>query len=82
MKQPQYSPLPIAEMAVSLFAVNQGFLDDIDSNKILPFEAALHHYMRQQHGALMEKIESTKDLDKEGEAELAAAITAFKKTWG
>ncbi len=82
MKQPQYSPLPIAEMAVSLFAVNHGFLDDIDSNRILPFEAALHHYMRQQHAALMEKIDSTKDLDKEGEAELTAAITAFKKTWG
>ncbi|NWG30457.1 MAG: F0F1 ATP synthase subunit alpha [Rhodocyclaceae bacterium] len=81
MKQPQYSPLPIAEMAVSLFAVNQGFLDDVDSNKILPFEAALHQYMRQQHGALMEKIETTKDLDKEGEAELSAAIAAFKKTW-
>ncbi|MDI6750322.1 MAG: F0F1 ATP synthase subunit alpha [Pseudomonadota bacterium] len=82
MKQPQYSPLPIAEMAVSLFAVNQGFLDDIDSSKILSFESALHQYMRQQHGALMEKIENTKDLDKEGEAELSAAIAAFKKTWG
>ncbi|MFN3884832.1 MAG: F0F1 ATP synthase subunit alpha, partial [Rhodocyclaceae bacterium] len=66
MKQPQYSPLSIAEMAVSLFAVNLGYLDDIDSNKILPFEAALHQYMRNQHAALMEKIEATKDLDKEG----------------
>ncbi|MFN6960828.1 MAG: F0F1 ATP synthase subunit alpha, partial [Rhodocyclaceae bacterium] len=81
MKQPQYSPLPIAEMAVSLFAVNQGFLDDIDSSRILSFEAALHQYMRSQHAALMDKIEATKDLDKEGEAELSAAIAAFKKTW-
>lgn len=81
MKQPQYSPLTVAEMAVSLFAVNQGFLDDIDASRILPFEAALHQYMKQQHAALMEKIETTKDLDKEGEAELASAIAAFKKTW-
>ncbi len=81
MKQAQYSPLQVAEMAVSLYAVNQGFFDDVDSAKILAFEAALHQYMRQQHGALMDKIESTKDLDKDGEAELAAAVAAFKKTW-
>jgi F-type H+-transporting ATPase subunit alpha len=81
MKQAQYSPLQVAEMAVSLYAVNQGFFDDVDGAKILAFEAALHQYMRQQHGALMDKIESTKDLDKDGEAELAGAVAAFKKTW-
>ncbi|MCX7897555.1 MAG: F0F1 ATP synthase subunit alpha [Rhodocyclaceae bacterium] len=81
MKQPQYSPLTVAEMAVSLFAINQGFLDDIEATRILAFESALHQYMKQQHAALMQKIETTKDLDKESEAELAAAIAAFKKTW-
>jgi F-type H+-transporting ATPase subunit alpha len=81
MKQPQFAPLSVAEMAVSLFAANQGYLDDIDNAKILAFEAALHQYMRQQHGALMEKIESTRDLDKDGEAEMASAVAAFKKTW-
>lgn len=81
MKQAQYSPLQVADMAVSLYAVNQGHLDDVDGARILAFEAALHQYMRQQHGALMDKIESTKDLDKEAEAELATAVAAFKKTW-
>ncbi len=81
MKQAQYSPLQVADMAVSLYAVNQGHLDDVDGARILAFEAALHQHMRQQHGALMDKIESTKDLDKEGEAELATAVAAFKKTW-
>ncbi|MBV2185412.1 MAG: F0F1 ATP synthase subunit alpha [Rhizobium sp.] len=81
MKQPQFSPLSVAEMAVSLFAANQGYLDDVDNARILPFEAALHQYMRQQHAALMDKIESTRDLDKDGEAELANAVAAFKKTW-
>jgi len=81
MKQPQYAPLSVAEMAVSLFAVNQGYLDDVDVNKIFAFESALHQFMKQKHGALMEKIESTKDLDKEGEAQLAAAITEFKASW-
>jgi F-type H+-transporting ATPase subunit alpha len=81
MKQPQFAPLSVADMAVSLYAANQGYLDDVDNSKILAFEAGLHQYLRQQHGALMDKIESTKDLDKDGEAELAAATAAFKKTW-
>ena len=81
MKQAQYSPLQVAEMAVSLYAVNQGFFDDVDTPRLLAFEAALHQYLRQRHAGLMDKIESTKDLDKEGEAELAAAVAAFKKTW-
>ncbi len=81
MKQAQYAPLQVCEMAVSLYAVNQGYLDDVDGERILAFEAALHQYMRQQYGSLMDKIEATKDLDKEGEAELATAVAAFKKTW-
>jgi F-type H+-transporting ATPase subunit alpha len=81
MKQAQYAPLQVGEMAVSLYAVNQGYLDDVETVRILAFEAALHQYMAQQHGALMGKIEATKDLDKEGEAEMATAVAAFKKTW-
>ncbi len=81
MKQAQYAPLQVGEMAVSLYAVNQGYLDDVDTVRILAFEAALHQFMRQQHGVLMDKIEATKDLDKEGEAEMATAVAAFKKTW-
>ena len=81
MKQPQYAPLSVAEMAVSLFAVNGGYLDDIDVNKILAFESAAHQYMQQKHADLMTKIETTKDLDKDGEAALTAALTEFKKNW-
>jgi F-type H+-transporting ATPase subunit alpha len=81
MKQAQFAPLSVAEMAVSLYAANQGYLDDVDNAKILAFEGALHQYMRQQYAALMDKIETTKDLDKDGEAELANAVAAFKKTW-
>src|ERR1700746_2169058 len=42
LKQPQYSPLPISLMAATLFAVNKGFLDDVDLKKVLPFEHGLH----------------------------------------
>ncbi|HVN42176.1 MAG TPA: F0F1 ATP synthase subunit alpha, partial [Steroidobacteraceae bacterium] len=81
MKQPQFAPLSVAEMAVTLFAINQGYVDDVDVPKLLAFESELHKYMKASHAALMDKIESTKDLDKDGEAQLAAAIGDFKKNW-
>ena len=52
MKQKQYSPMSVAQMAVSLFAVNEGYLDDVDVKKVRDFEAALQAYMKSQHGAL------------------------------
>jgi F-type H+/Na+-transporting ATPase subunit alpha len=81
MKQQQYSPLSVAEMAISLFAINQGYLDDVEVPKLLAFEAELHKYMKAQHGTLVDKIESSKDLDKDGEAQLATAVAEFKKNW-
>jgi F-type H+-transporting ATPase subunit alpha len=79
MKQPQYSPLSVAEMALTLFAVNRGYLDDVPVDKALAFEAALRAYMKQNHGGLMDRIASSKDLDADGEKEMAAAIEKFKK---
>jgi F-type H+-transporting ATPase subunit alpha len=48
---------------------------------VLAFEAALHNFMKTSHGALLAKIEESKQLDKDAEAELAAAIASFKKTF-
>lgn len=81
LKQPQYSPLPISLMAVSLFAVNKGFFDDIDVKQVLAFEAGLHSYMKAKQAALLSKIEETKALDKDGEAAMMAAIAEFKKAF-
>ncbi len=81
MKQPQYSPMSVAEMAVSLYAINQGYLDELDVKRILAFEQALQQYMRQQQADLMNRIETSRDLDGEGEKQLAAAIEAFKAGW-
>src|SRR5438094_2420648 len=80
LKQKQYSPLPISLMAVSLFAVNKGYFDDIEVKQVLPFESGLHSYMKTKHADLLTKIEQTKALDKDGEAALAAAIGDFKKS--
>ncbi|MDO8376036.1 MAG: F0F1 ATP synthase subunit alpha, partial [Aquabacterium sp.] len=82
LKQPQYTPLPISLMAATLFAVNKGFLDDIEVKKALPFEAGLHAFLKDKHAALLQKMEAGKalDKDKEAEAQLTAAIAEFKKT--
>ena len=80
LKQSQYSPLPISLMAVSLFAVNKGFFDDITIKQVLPFEAGLHGYMKSKQAALLSKIEETKQLDKDGETAMSAAIADFKKS--
>jgi len=83
MKQKQYSPLSVAEMATSLFAAEQGFLDDVDMNKIVDFEHALHAYMGASQAELMGKINASGDYNDEIEAALRAALEDFKanSTW-
>jgi F-type H+-transporting ATPase subunit alpha len=81
LKQAQYSPLPISLMGATLFAVNKGFMDDLEIKKVLPFEHGLHQFLKSSHAALLDKIEKAKALDKDAEAELTAAITSFKKSF-
>jgi F-type H+-transporting ATPase subunit alpha len=83
MKQKQYSPLSVAEMAISLFAVDQGYLDDVDIKRVVDFEHALHGYMRTNQKALMDKIDAAPDYNDDIAAGLRAAIEDFKanNTW-
>jgi F-type H+-transporting ATPase subunit alpha len=78
MKQKQYSPLSVAEEAVSLFAANMGYLDDIGVKKIGDFEPALHAYMRTHQGGLMDRINATGDYNDEIEGALHRALKDFK----
>ncbi|MCH4272675.1 MAG: F0F1 ATP synthase subunit alpha, partial [Kerstersia gyiorum] len=79
LKQPQYQPLQVWELAVTLFTVNNGYLDDVAVEKVLSFEKGLKDTLKSKNASLIEAIENTKELSKEGEAELAAAIQDFKK---
>ena len=81
LKQAQYSPLPISLMSASLFAVNKGYLDDIDTKKVLAFEHGLHQFLKSSHAALLAKLEADKAMDKAAEEELAGAVAAFKKSF-
>ena len=80
MKQAQYSPLSIAELAVSLFSVNEGYLDDVPAEKVVAFEAALHAHARANAAELMDKINATGDLNEEIESGLKALVESFKAT--
>src|SRR5271165_1671355 len=83
MKQPQYSTLSVEEMAVTLYSVDKGYYDDVAVEKALAFESGLRAFVRSKYTTLIDKIESTKDMDDESEKALAAAITDFKQngTW-
>jgi len=61
--------------------VNKGFMDDLEVKQVLPFEHGLHQFLKTSHGALIEKIEAAKAMDKDAEAELTSAIAAFKKSF-
>jgi len=80
LKQPQYQPLQVWELAVSLFAANNGYLDDLEIAQVLPFEKGLREVLKTSHAALIGRIEETKDLSKDDEAALHAALKDFKKT--
>ena len=83
MKQKQYSPLSVAEMAVSLFAADQGYLDDVDNDKVVDFEHALLAYMSANQSALIDKINDTGEYNDEIESGLRSAVEDFKAngTW-
>ena len=83
MKQLQYSPLTIAEMAVSLFAVDQGYVDDVEVNKVVDFEKAMHDFMRSQYKDMLDNINNTGDYNDDIEAALKNAVEDFKAkgTW-
>jgi len=80
LKQPQYQPLQVWELAVSLYAANNGYLDDLDVNDVLPFDSALRSQLKTSHADLIKRVEDTKDLSKDDEAALRAAIESFKKS--
>jgi F-type H+-transporting ATPase subunit alpha len=80
MKQKQYSPLTVAEMALSLYAVNEGYLDDVPVEKVVEFETELHAHAGANSKALLDKLNKGGDYDDKVAAEIKAAVEGFKKT--
>jgi F-type H+-transporting ATPase subunit alpha len=80
MKQAQYKPLSVALAAVSLFAADQGYLEDVETEKVVDFEAALHQYMESEQKALVDRVNESGDYDDEIQSALHAALKEFKET--
>ena len=80
MKQAQYQPLTIADMALSLYAVNEGWLDEVEVEQVRAFEAALHAYARSEHGDFLAQLNETGSYDEEIQARFKDLLETFVKT--
>ena len=80
MKQPQYAPMTVAEMSITLLAVNKGYFDGVEVRKALDVERQMQAFVKQKYASLVDKIEATKELDADAEQALSKAIEEFKAT--
>jgi F-type H+-transporting ATPase subunit alpha len=80
MKQKQYAPMSVAEMALSLYAANSGFFDKVGRTKVVETEAALQSFARTNYGALLKGIVEKPDLSKDVEAALKKCCEEFFAT--
>ena len=82
MKQKQYQPLSVAEMALSLYAVNEGYLDDVPVEQVVEFEAEMYAFARGSHKAVLDAINAKPEYSDEVVASLKKIVDAYKKTSG
>jgi len=80
MKQKQYSPMSVGEMSVMLFAVNEGFMKDVELNKVADFESALLSFMASEYKELMANLDETGEYSDEVLASFKEALEKFKST--
>jgi F-type H+-transporting ATPase subunit alpha len=80
LKQKQFAPMSVAQQALSLFAADRGYLSDVDVDKILAFEEALHGYLTAEKGDLEKQINDTGDWDDDIEKQFTDLVESFKKT--
>ena len=80
LKQKQYAPMSVAQQALSLFAADRGYMSDVEVEKILDFEEALHGYLSSEKSDLEDQINSTGDWNEDIEAQFKDLVEDFKKT--
>ncbi|KAG0323268.1 ATP synthase subunit alpha 1 [Linnemannia gamsii] len=80
LKQPQYNPLQVWELAVALFAANHGYLDEVEVNVVASFEKSLREHLKISHADLVQRIEQKKELSASDETALHAVLKDFKRS--
>ena len=78
MKQSQYSPLTVAGMALSLFAANEGYLDDVEIDKIISFEKSLHEFANEKYSELVNEINTNCDYNDDIAAKMKSLMDDFR----
>jgi F-type H+-transporting ATPase subunit alpha len=80
LKQGQYQPMAVEQQIMIIFAVTNGFLDDVDVNKIKEWERGFHDFMKSQFPQVGDALRNKKELSKDVEADLRRGIEAYKKS--
>ena len=80
LKQGQYQPLPMENLAASLYALVNGYMDDVEINKVQDFERAFLSFMQSNHPEILQQIAESKNIADENEAALVAAVEEFKSS--
>ena len=79
MKQRQYAPMSVAEMALSIYSVNNGYMDKVERRKVVEFETALQNFAKSSHRAALDAINAEPTLKKH-EAALKKICDDFQST--
>jgi F-type H+/Na+-transporting ATPase subunit alpha len=81
LKQGQYSPFPFEEQVAVIYAVTNGFLDNVDTGKVRAWERGFLEYIRAQFPQVLDGMRTSKALSKDAEAELKRAIEQYTKSF-
>ena len=79
LKQRQFSPMPVEEQVVSIYAGTNGYLDTIETNRVTEYEAAMLSYMRSEHADVLETIRTTGKFEDDTKSKVVSALDTFAK---
>ena len=79
LKQRQFSPMPVEEQVVSIYAGTNGYLDTIETSRVTEYEAAMLSYMRSEHADVLETIRTTGKFEDDTKAKVVSALDTFAK---
>jgi F-type H+-transporting ATPase subunit alpha len=82
LKQGQYVPMPVEHQVAILYALTNGYLDDVDSEKVPAWEEEFHAYFKDMKSDVLELIKEKKELTEEAENALKKAIEEYKEVYG
>lgn len=81
LKQPQYSPVAMEKQVIALYAVNNGYMDDVEVERVGEFETGLYEFMDTQAKDVLKDIATKKELTDEIEGKIKASLEKFKQGW-